>query len=84
MIAIAYYTGLGTLGKSLVTSPLKTLGAINAFRENYNKMREASVKRGNLKAHEEAKKSYRNYWAKGMVGLIDFVLSIAAYLTLFW
>ena len=51
-----YNTGLGTLGESLLKSPRKTLGAINAFRESYNKMRKANVKGGNLKAHEEDNK----------------------------
>jgi len=38
----------------MVTQPKKTLKAIGEFKKSYDKMKEANVIGGNLKAHEEA------------------------------
>lgn len=47
-------TGLGTLAKKVVQQPVKTAKAVWEMGKSYVKMRNANVKGGNLKAHEEA------------------------------
>lgn len=47
-------TGLGTLARSLVKNPIKTVISVGAFGKSYLDMRKANRKGGNLAAHEKA------------------------------
>ena len=53
-LVIIIFLGLGTIAKSFVKNPVKTIKSIGSFSSNYQKMRKANIRGGNLKAHENA------------------------------
>lgn len=60
---LVFFLGLGTLARSFVRNPVKTVKAIGAFGKHYRAMKKANIKGGNLNAHDKA-----NYDATKIAG----------------